>query len=70
MEPDALSIMVNGEAHRVAAGTTVRALLDLLGIRGTAAVERNRELVPRARHATEALCDGDALEVVALVGGG
>jgi len=34
------------------------------------AVERNRELVRRADHARTALCEGDRLEVVTLVGGG
>ncbi len=65
-----MSVTVNGEARRVPEGVTVRELLDLIGVRGQAAVERNFELVPRARHATEALSDGDAIEVVQLVGGG
>lgn len=65
-----MSVTVNGEPRRVPEGITVRELLDLLGVRGQAAVERNLELVPRARHTTETLTDGDALEVVQLVGGG
>ena len=65
-----ISVTVNGEARRVAEGTTVRALLDLIGVRGQAAVERNMELVPRARHTAVTLTDGDAIEVVQLVGGG
>ena len=35
-----------------------------------AAVERNREIVPRARYPETRLEAGDALEVVELVGGG
>jgi sulfur carrier protein len=65
-----MSVTVNGEPRRVPAGITVRELLDLIGVRGQAAVERNLELVPRALHTTETLTDGDALEVVQLVGGG
>lgn len=34
------------------------------------AVEVNRDLVPRAEHAARALADGDAVEIVTLVGGG
>ncbi|WP_233104091.1 sulfur carrier protein ThiS [Haliangium ochraceum] len=34
------------------------------------AVERNREVVPRAEHASTTLSDGDTLEVVGFVGGG
>ncbi len=70
MPPLPMTITVNGETHRVPPELTVRELLDLLGIRGAAAVERNRAIVPRASHATTLLADGDALEVVQLVGGG
>jgi sulfur carrier protein len=65
-----MTLSVNGEAHRVPPDLTVRELLDLLGIRGAAAVERNRAIVPRAEHATTRLAEGDELEVVQLVGGG
>lgn len=34
------------------------------------AVEVNAEVVPRAEHATHLVSDGDAVEVVTLVGGG
>jgi len=34
------------------------------------AVEINAEVVPRAEHATHLVSDGDAVEVVTLVGGG
>jgi thiamine biosynthesis protein ThiS len=65
-----MAITVNGDPHRVPPDLTVRELLDLLGVRGTAAVEHNRRIVPRAEHATTRLAEGDALEVVQLVGGG
>ncbi len=65
-----IAIVVNGEPMSVAGGLTVRALLDHLGMPGLAAVERNRELVPRARHAVEVVEGGDVLEIVHLVGGG
>jgi sulfur carrier protein len=68
---DILAIVVNGEARSVAAGTTVAALLGELGFADRrVAVERNREIVPRAQHATTLLGDGDRLEVVTFVGGG
>lgn len=66
-----MRIEVNGEAREIEAGTTVASLLALLGLSGTlVAVERNREIVPRARHAEQTLADGDRLEVVHFVGGG
>jgi len=50
---------------------TVTMLLETLGLGTTlVAVERNGEIVPRARHAATVLADGDKLEVVHFVGGG
>ncbi len=66
-----MQIMVNDEAREVAAGTTIADLLEELGMRPKfVAVERNLELVPRARHAECELAENDRLEVVTLVGGG
>ena len=66
-----MRIEVNGEAREVAPDTTVRALLSLLGVgEDPVAVERNREIVPRAQHASTLLSEGDRLEVVHFVGGG
>jgi sulfur carrier protein len=70
MQRGEMSIVVNGEPRRVPDGSTVRGLLELMGIRGAAAVERNLVLVPRARQGDEVLAEGDSLEVVQLVGGG
>jgi len=70
-EPTAqIAIVVNGEPREVPAGLTVAALLGHLGVAGLAAVERNRELVPRARQSAVVVERGDALEIVHLVGGG
>jgi sulfur carrier protein len=65
-----IKITVNGDTQSVLEGTTVRELLDSLGIRGAAAVEKNWVMVARAHHANEKLADGDSLEIVQLVGGG
>ena len=62
---------VNGEAVEAPPGTR---LLDFLAERGVdprrIAVERNREVVPRAAHAAAVMEEGDIYEVVHLVGGG
>jgi sulfur carrier protein len=34
------------------------------------AVELNQEIVPRSRHASQSLADGDRLEIVHAIGGG
>ncbi len=66
-----MKVRLNGEERELADGTTVAALIETLGFRPEqVAVERNRELVPRARHAQTRLVDGDELELVTLVGGG
>lgn len=66
-----MRVLVNGTERELAAGATVAGLLAALGLASErVAVERNGQLVPRARHASTALADGDRLEVVTLVGGG
>jgi thiamine biosynthesis protein ThiS len=68
---DAVQILVNGEGREVPAGTTVAALLALLGVdRTQVAVERNRDVVPKKAYEQTALAEGDRLEVVTIVGGG
>ena len=64
-------IVVNGAPREVARGTTVAALVAELGLEGRrVAVERNRDVVPRARHGEVTLEPGDRLELVTFVGGG
>ena len=66
-----MEVLVNGQPRPIAEGTTIERLLGELGLAGKhAAVEVNRQLVPRARHAEFRLGDGDRLEIVTLVGGG
>ena len=66
-----MKLTVNGEAREAAPGTTVLGLLEELGLRPEiVAVEINGELAPRAGHGTRALCEGDVVEFVTLVGGG
>jgi sulfur carrier protein len=68
---DPVHVEVNGERRAVSDDATIVALLELLGLGTTlVAVERNGEIVPRARHASTQLRDGDRLEVVHFVGGG
>jgi len=66
-----MRITLNGEVREVAAGASIRDVLESLGLTSErVAVERNRELVPRTLHAETELEPGDAIEVVTLVGGG
>jgi len=66
-----LEVVLNGEPHRIPEGATVADLVSGLGRDPrTVAVERNGELVPRARFGETRLGDGDRLEVVHFVQGG
>lgn len=65
------AIVLNGEPRSIQAQQTLADLLRELGLDSRqVAVERNREVVPRALHGQTVLEDGDALEVVTFVGGG
>jgi sulfur carrier protein len=64
-------VVVNGTPRDLSDGLTVRQLIALLGLdRGPVAVERNNEVVPRARHEDTLLLEGDVIEIVHFVGGG
>ncbi|MCH8840576.1 MAG: sulfur carrier protein ThiS [Planctomycetes bacterium] len=66
-----MEIVINGGPRRIDEGMTLAALLEQLEMKPKyVAVERNRELVPRGRHAECVLQSGDLLEIVTLVGGG
>lgn len=66
-----IQITLNGSPRDVPEGMTVRELVVHLGLGGgPVAVEVNREVVPRAEHASKAVAAGDAIEIVHFVGGG
>jgi sulfur carrier protein len=66
-----MKICVNGDALELEGTPSVTQLLLHLGLGNTlVAVERNREIVPRAEHPQTQLQEGDELEVVHFVGGG
>ncbi len=65
------TVTVNEEPRTLPDPATVADLLRALGKDpGKLAVEVNREVVPRAEHPARRLADGDAVEIVTLVGGG
>lgn len=62
---------VNGEPLDLPEGLTVQGLLQHLEVRAErVAVERNGQVVKKARHAEERLSPGDVVEIVTFVGGG
>lgn len=71
MTATTIAITINGEVRRVADGISIAALVGEIGLNPKkVAVERNLEIVPRSRLGEVTLADGDALEIVHIVGGG
>ena len=61
---------MNGERQVVPQPATVAMLIQARGPRPPFAVEVNKRLVRRAEFEATALCEGDQVEIVTLVGGG
>lgn len=67
----AMDITLNGEPRSLATPFTVNELLQAEGlVERRVAVEVNGAIVPRGRHATHPLADGDRVEIVHALGGG
>jgi sulfur carrier protein len=64
-------VTVNGAPQELPDGLSVRGLIEHLALtNGPVAVEVNRAIVPRARHESHTVNEGDAIEIVHFVGGG
>lgn len=64
-------ITVNGDSRELADGATVEALIAELSLAdAVCAAEVNKVLIPKAKRSEHQLADGDAVEIVTLVGGG
>jgi sulfur carrier protein len=64
-------VTINGESRDIPPALTLSALVRHLGLTdGPVAIERNREVVPRAQHEQVTIEPGDVLEIVHFVGGG
>ena len=66
-----IHVHVNGETKQLPSGTSVRALLDQLGLNpGRVAIEYNLEILPKTKWEATQVAPGDRLEIVQFVGGG
>lgn len=66
-----MHITLNGSPRDCPAAITVAQLLQEAGYGDRrVAVELNHEIVPRSLHATQALSEGDQVEIVHAIGGG
>lgn len=66
-----MRLTINGEERTLAEARDLAGLIATLGLdTRKVAVERNLEIVPRARYAATALAEGDRIEIVHFIGGG
>ena len=67
-----IEVHINGQQRILSEGSTIRSLLEELGIadRDGTAVAVNMEVIPRGAHITTPLHAGDHIEIVQAVGGG
>ena len=63
-------VKVNGVSLDIAGKTLAEYLATTSYDAKRIAVERNGEIVPKARYAETVLQDGDSIEIVSFVGGG
>jgi thiamine biosynthesis protein ThiS len=66
-----MQVKLNGEPRQIPDGLSVTGLLAHLGVKAQrVAVEVNEAVVTKDRYDAQALAQGDAVEIVAFVGGG
>lgn len=66
-----MELKINGALKEVENGITISKLLEEMDMPAIGiAVELNREIIPRSRHESTVLKEGDVLEIVKMVGGG
>jgi sulfur carrier protein len=71
LAPPSINLLVNGRPQQFVVAPTITELLATLGMaERRVAVEVNREIVPRGRHPSHRLADGDQIELVQAMGGG
>ena len=66
-----MTITINGERREIPDGVNVAGLLEHLGMaENRVAIERNGDILPRARWRETPVDAGDSFEIVQFVGGG
>jgi thiamine biosynthesis protein ThiS len=66
-----MKVKINGDVRDVPQGLSVSALLEHLGMpAGRVAIERNLDILPRAKWQETQVAANDSYEIVHFVGGG
>ncbi|MGD1210433.1 MAG: sulfur carrier protein ThiS [Candidatus Acidiferrales bacterium] len=66
-----MTVTINGERREIPDGLNIAAMLEHLGMAGDrVAIERNLDILPRARWQETQVQSNDTFEIVHFVGGG
>lgn len=66
-----MTVVINGQSREIPDNLNVAALIEHLGMKlDRVALERNRDILPRARWKETQVQANDSFEIVHLVGGG
>jgi sulfur carrier protein len=66
-----MELYLNGELRQLDSGIDIQQLIEQLGLSGRRfAVEVNRQIIPKSRHAGHFLQNGDRVEIIQAMGGG
>lgn len=65
-----MKLIINGKPQDSQAATVASLVAELRLDPRQVAIEKNREIIPRSTYGQEMLAEGDAIEIVAFVGGG
>ena len=66
-----MRVTINGERREIPDGLNINTLLEHLGLsNGRVAIERNLDILPRARWQETQVESNDSFEIVHFVGGG
>jgi sulfur carrier protein len=66
-----MELYLNGQIQQFETALSVAQLVGLLSLQGQRiAVEVNRSIIPKSRHAETRLNDGDRVEIIQAMGGG
>lgn len=66
-----MTVVINGERREIPGGLNVSAMIEHLGMNPQrVALERNRDILPRAQWKETPVQANDSFEIVHLVGGG
>mgnify|MGYP001291316424 FL=1 len=66
-----MNILLNNKPVKIFDGSTIEKLLEQKNIQEKYfAVEINRKIIPKSKHGSHVIRDGDKIEIITAIGGG